>query len=457
MRASRLSLVVVVAGVLGGALFASTARAVPSFARQTGYQCSMCHSAGFYPELNTFGRYFKLHGYLQSDNSEDPYEPYPPLSAAQMWSYTYTNKSQPGLSKEPTLTYASQGNNNFSYPQQASFFLAGRYFGPIGGFMMGTYDGADNVWAFDNVDIRATGNRDIGDHDLTYGLTFNNAPSVQDAWNTLPAWSQYFASEVAPAPTADVAVSALGAQVSGIGAFTLLDDFVYAEVTPYFTGKSGFFSALTAGNPTDTVVRGAAPYWRLALYKNIDAHSLELGYVGFYANAYEPGTGAVNNFLDNGVDLQYQWDAAPQFVTFRSSFIWENQDLSAAQAAGAAAKGSADLYTFQFWLEYYRYNLIGLTGSLFNIGGSSDHLVYAPEPVSGSRTGSPDTLGGFVQVKLVPLSQWLNNAWPALPMTQFALQYTMYSSFNGASSNYDGFGRDASDNNTLYFLIWTPW
>ena len=100
---------------------------------------------------------------------------------------------------------------------------------------------------------------------------------------------------------------------------------------------------------------------------------------------------------------------------------------------------------------------IGLTGSLFNIGGSSDHLVYAPEPVSGSRTGSPDTLGGFVQVKLVPLSQWLNNAWPALPMTQFALQYTMYSSFNGASSNYDGFGRSASDNNTLYFLIWTPW
>jgi len=28
------------------------------------------------------------------------------------------------------------------------------------------------------------------------------------------------------------------------------------------------------------------------------------------------------------------------------------------------------------------------------------------------------------------------------------LQYTGYSKFNGASSNYDGFGRNASDNDT---------
>lgn len=448
---------VLIAAIFGSVLSAVPARAVPSFTRQTGYQCSMCHAAGFYPELNNFGRYFKLHGYLESAHSEDPYEPFPPLAAAQMWSYTYTNRSQPGLSKEPTLTYASDGNDNFSYPQQASFFLAGRYFGPIGGFMMGTYDGADNAWSFDNVDIRVTGNRELGTHDLTYGLTFNNAPSVQDASNTLPAWSQYFSSEVAPAPTADVALSALGGQVSGIGAFTLFDDVVYAEVTPYFSGQSGFFSAFTTGIPIDTVVRGAAPYWRLALYKDWDAHSLELGYVGLFNYAFQPGTNGVNNYLDNGIDLQYQWDHAPQFVTFRTAFIWENQGLSAARAAGAAAKGSADLYTFQFWLEYYRYNLIGVTGSLFSVGGSHDSLVYAPEPISGSRTGSPDSLGGFLQVKLVPLSQWLRVAWPALPMTQFALQYTMYSTFNGASSNYDGYGRSASDNNTLYLLIWTPW
>ncbi len=39
-------------------------------------------------------------------------------------------------------------------------------------------------------------------------------------------------------------------------------------------------------------------------------------------------------------------------------------------------------------------------------------------------------------------------------MIKSSLQYTIYNKFNGAHSDYDGFGRNASDNNTLYFLIW---
>jgi len=31
---------------------------------------------------------------------------------------------------------------------------------------------------------------------------------------------------------------------------------------------------------------------------------------------------------------------------------------------------------------------------------------------------------------------------------RLGLRYTAYTRFNGASSNYDGFGRDASDDNT---------
>jgi hypothetical protein len=33
-------------------------------------------------------------------------------------------------------------------------------------------------------------------------------------------------------------------------------------------------------------------------------------------------------------------------------------------------------------------------------------------------------------------------------------QYTASTKFNGLHSNCDGFGREASDNNTLYFLLW---
>jgi hypothetical protein len=33
-------------------------------------------------------------------------------------------------------------------------------------------------------------------------------------------------------------------------------------------------------------------------------------------------------------------------------------------------------------------------------------------------------------------------------------QYTAYNKFNGASTNYDGFGRNAKDNNTLFLYAW---
>ena len=84
-------------------------------------------------------------------------------------------------------------------------------------------------------------------------------------------------------------------------------------------------------------------------------------------------------------------------------------------------------------MSYYYYNLAGVTFSLFDIAGSRDPRLYAPDPVDGSRTGSPNTLGGFVQLNVLPFSQWFDLKWPALPMTQLALQYTFYAKFNGAA------------------------
>ena len=40
---------------------------------------------------------------------------------------------------------------------------------------------------------------------------------------------------------------------------------------------------------------------------------------------------------------------------------------------------------------------------------------------------------------------------------QLIAQYTMYNKFNGKSTNYDGSGRNASDNNTLYLMLWVLW
>ena len=450
---------IMAAGAFIVALTAADAGAVPSFARQTGMACDACHSGGFYPELTNFGRMFKMNGYLWSAHEERSYETMPPVSAAQSWSFTHTNAAQPGTADLPTVSYASSGNNNFSYPQQANFFLAGRYYGRLGGFYMGTYSGVDNKWATDNVDIRLTDVLTYNEkHTLLYGATLNNGPTVQDAWNTLPAWSQLVGSEVAPGPAGSPMLSNLIGQVAGVGAYALWDEFVYAEVTPYVSGNSGAISFLTSGNTKETITDGVSPYWRLVLYRNKGNQSLSLGGVGLYSKAYQAGShGATNSFLDLGGDVQYQWNAKPHFITLRTAFIWENQGLNAARADGSAASGSGSLHTVQAWASYYYYNLAGITLSLFNTAGSQDALLYAPDPVGGSRTGQPNTLGGFVQLNLMPFSHWFQQRWPALPMTQFAVQYTFYGKFNGAGTNYDGFGRNASDNNTLYLLAWTPW
>lgn len=48
--------------LLGLSLLARPAHAIPAFAEQTGLNCSACHEG--FPQLNAFGRAFKLNGYV---------------------------------------------------------------------------------------------------------------------------------------------------------------------------------------------------------------------------------------------------------------------------------------------------------------------------------------------------------------------------------------------------------
>jgi hypothetical protein len=56
-----------------------------------------------------------------------------------------------------------------------------------------------------------------------------------------------------------------------------------------------------------------------------------------------------------------------------------------------------------------------------------DDVLFAPAPVTGSRTGSPDSRGAIGEFAVNP---WQN--------MRFALQYLAYNRFNGASNDYDG-------------------
>ncbi len=58
-------------------------------------------------------------------------------------------------------------------------------------------------------------------------------------------------------------------------------------------------------------------------------------------------------------------------------------------------------------------------------------------------TTAPDTTGYILEVNYLP---WLN--------TKLQAQYVAYQKFNGLGTNYDGSGRNASNNNTMYLLVW---
>jgi hypothetical protein len=49
-----------------------------------------------------------------------------------------------------------------------------------------------------------------------------------------------------------------------------------------------------------------------------------------------------------------------------------------------------------------------------------------------------------------------NSASPLGPRfnVRFGVQYRLFTKFDGASSNYDGLGHNASDNNTLRLFTW---
>ena len=58
-------------------------------------------------------------------------------------------------------------------------------------------------WSWDNTDLRYANTARLGNMDVIYGITANNNPTVQDPWNTMPAWGfPYMWSNVAPGPAA---------------------------------------------------------------------------------------------------------------------------------------------------------------------------------------------------------------------------------------------------------------
>ena len=428
--------------ILGTGLMAREAAAVPAFARQTGMSCVACHVS--FPELTPFGRYFKLTGYTLTNQSTIP------LAGMLQLSQTNTRTID-------NANYDFVRNGGIAL-QQASLFYGGRVAGPVGMFSQWTYDGISHHSGIDNTDIRAAGHFTRGDVDFIYGVTLNNNPTVSDVWNSTPAFGYpYASSSVALQPTARTLIDGvLAQQVAGVTAYAFWQRSLYAEIGLYRTADQ-MFSFLRSGQDITTPgaaarLSGRNPYWRVAYDAEWGPHSLMVGTYGLIANKYPDDTMPVSptdRFTDYAFDAQYQFLTLTHAITAQATWIHEKQSWDASYPAGGIGAGPAPsnptdrLDTFKVKASYYYERKYGATVAYFSTTGNADPGLYPAAPVTGSANGSPNTSGLILEADYLPY-----------PQLKLSVQYTWFLKFNGARYNYDGNGRNASDNDTLYLLAW---
>ncbi len=427
------------------ALCVPVAQAVPSYSRQTGLACSSCHYAP--PELNAFGRKFKLDGYTfatKPEVSEDKKDHNSalhileafPISGLFDTSFSSTKSPQPGAQ-----------NGNFEFPQAASLFLAGAWGSHVGSFVQITYDPQADHFSWDNTDIRyANSSGKLFGKPLTFGATLNNNPTVEDLWNSTPAWGfPSTSSNSAPSPTAAAMVNGtLGQDVAGLGGYAMWNDHLYLAGTMYRSEHIGG-SQPNDGTASATNIRGLAPYWRLAWQTSTTNSNIEVGTYGMHVKSSPFSiTGLEDGYTDWAVDFQYDRTLPSMkgdVLSLRGTYIRENSSLIASFAGGAAGLVSHHLNTVQGNVEYHFGNRISATAGFFDVTGTADPLLFAQSAISGSLNGSPQSTG-YV----------LNLSWWPQQNVDLAFQYTGYTRFNGAANNYDGAGRSATANNTVYLL-----
>jgi hypothetical protein len=426
-------------------LFGATpARAVPAFAAQTGQPCQTCHVGGFGPQLTPFGRNFKLHGYTQRSGGINV-----PLSAMAVASFVNTAKAQ----NPPVPGFAP--NNNVAV-DQVSLFIAGGLGSHLGAFIQTTYDGVARAFSWDNVDVRAVTTADIKGTDVVFGASLNNSPTVTDAWNTLPAWGYpYTGTDLANSPSASPLMAGALAQTSlGVTAYAWINSEFYLEGGAYGSPGATTLVHLGADPTAPGSIKGLAPYGRIAFQHDVGGGVLEVGAFGMQTSIYsglDRSLRLTDDYTDLGLDASYiKTLASSDVITLNARYLHEQQGLKASCAlADAASPGRCahgDLSDIRGDVSYYWRDKIGATVAVFDTTGSANPTLYA-----GNRTFRPDSTGVMVQLDGTPFG-----AAPLLKRfnMRVGVQYTAYTRFNGAGSNWDGAGAKASDNNTLRVFTW---
>ena len=473
----------VLAVVLFGVICTHPAQALPLFARQTGMACMACHTN--YPELTHFGRMFKLQGY-QLDDGKDlevttdegkqilSLPAIPNLALFIMSGWVQLGKALP----DSNIPGAKSFRDGVQFPQQVSLLYGGKIAPHFGAFAQVTYDSGPDTFNIDNTDFRFADTMVLPNKTkLTYGVSINNNPTVEDPWNTTPAFGfPYVPPEIAVGSLAGPIINAgLAYQVAGPVAYVLWNEQLYGAFGFYKAAETG---STSPGNPitgspapydsgTENVPAGLNPYWRLAYEYDFDRYAFEVGTYGSRFKLYPGGgnalSGLTNNYTDVAEDFQFQFIGEQNVATWKGTYVKEQQSLDASYALGASNASDWLSYLSTDFMYWYK-RKYGVTLGYLSTKGSTDPIAYSSAPTlcaANSCDVAAGTPGAFpVGVTNSANSNPTTNAWitelnyQAWLNVRFTLQYTHYTKFNGASTNYDGMGRNASDNDTTYLLLW---
>ena len=443
-------------GILAAAIVAfypALARAIPAFAQQTGQPCTACHIGAYGPQLTAFGRAFKISGYTQTGG--DATIPVP-FSAMLLGSYSNTTKGQGAPAAN---NYGANGNFAMD---QISVFAGGRITDNAGALVQVTFDGIGSAIYLDNSDLRLTAPFDVNNTELRLGLDLNNGPTVQDPYNSSFAWGYpYVSSALVPTPTAQpLLAGALAGNSIGATIYAWYDRSLYLEGGLYNTfGPTLLSWTGNAYGPGSTA--NPAPYLRAAYEWNWNGQSAHVGGIFLHSN-FNPATASFSSDGSLGHDsyTDYAMDGGYQFIgdgthvfSVLGIFDHETQNLVGSFNAGAAAQTGHTLDQARLSGTYYYQQTYGITVAWQKTWGTADPALYAPAPVSGSANGKPNSNEFIFEADWVPFGKADSWGAPWLNL-KLGVQYTLYTQFNGGSSNYDGSGRNAGDNNALYVFAW---
>ncbi len=422
------------------------AMAIPGFARQTGMPCAACHTVA--PELTIFGRQFKLRGYTMGDQLKGKGFPYDlPLAAGVQVGDTVVKDRNGGADEEDF------DRANKVIVQQLALYYGGRIFGKLGAMAQYNWDGIEKQWGAEMVDIRYADAASVKGRSLIYGISLANSPTVQDIWNTSPMWTLPHLEDAGVMPAVrSLFDGTLANQVGGVGLYADVDGAYYLEAGFFRNGHRGVFQPLNTGDELETAIAGTAPHLRLAWEKDFGGKSFQIGLHAIRARIYpdaEALSGPTDRLTDVALDGQYQYSGATGLLSVHTFVDHERRKWNASFPMGDASNAADSLDTVKVTAHYWFQRQIGGGIGFTDIHGDRDMDKYGDSvsaSAAGNATGSPDSRSWVMEGNWMPFKDEQS--------LKIGLRYTAYTRFNGAQHDYNGFGRNASDNNSWFAYLW---